>query len=59
MDIIKQDTPIREAQEILNAHRIETPRFWEIVLGMLLSECDHLEVHGFGRHAYFVKVEGE
>lgn len=59
MDIIRQDTPIREAAEILDAHGIAMPMFWEIALGMLLSECDHLEVHGFGLHAYFVKVQEE
>lgn len=59
MDIIRKDTPIREAEEILRARGIGTPKFGEIALGMLLSECDYLEVHGFGRNAYFVKVEGE
>lgn len=59
MDIIRQDTPIGEAREILADHNIATPMFWEIALGMLLSECDYLEVHGYGRNAYFVKVEEE
>lgn len=59
MDIIKQNTPIGEAYKILKAHHIETPKFWEIAIGMLLSECDYLEVHGFGHKAYFVKVKEE
>lgn len=59
MDIIWQDTPIKEARAILDNHRIAMPMFWEIALGMLLSECDHLEVHGFGTRAYFVKVQEE
>ena len=57
MDIIYKTTPIKVAEEILDFHGINHPNGWEIVIGMLLSECDHLEVHGVGSKAYFIKVK--
>ena len=56
MHIITKNTKIKEAEEILDIHGIKKPKGWEIAMGMLLSECDHLEVHGFGTKAYFTKV---
>lgn len=57
MDIITKNTPIKEAEEILDFHGIAHPFGWEIAIGMLLSDCDHLEVHDFYGKAYFVKVD--
>lgn len=56
MDIITKTMSISEAEEILNMHGIRHPYGWEIVIGMLLDDCDHLEVHDFGGKAYFIKV---
>lgn len=55
-DIIKKDTPINEAQSILQNHNIHMPYMWEIAIGMLLNDCDYLEVHGYGGTAYFNKI---
>lgn len=57
MDIITKTTPIGETEKILELHDIKRPMFWEIAIGMLLGDCDHLEVHGYGPKAYFVKCE--
>lgn len=56
MDIIKKDMKMAEIVHILTEHSINMPFGWEIVLNMLLSECDHLEVHDFGQNAYFTQV---
>lgn len=56
MDVIKKDTSIKEARFILEAHGCPLGFGWEIVLGNLLKECDYLEVHDFGKNAYFHKV---
>ena len=55
--IIKKNEKIGKVKEILNdIHDIKTPYGWEIVFGMLLSECeDHIEVHGCGDSAYFTQ----
>ena len=55
-DIIKKDTSIKDAEEILRFHGCSLGFGWEIVMGMLLDECDYLEVHDFGRNAYFSKI---
>lgn len=59
MDIIKRTTPIKEAEEILSFHGISRPYGWEIAVGMLLEGCDRLEVHDYGKNAYFIKVTEE
>jgi len=55
--IISKHEKIGKVKEILNDfHNIRTPWGWEIVFGMLLSECeDHIEVHGYGDSAYFTQ----
>lgn len=55
MTIINKDEKIDKVKETLNdVHGISTPFGWEIVFGMLLSECEsHIEVHGYGHDAYF------
>lgn len=55
--IISKKTKMIDAAELLRQHNINTPRGWEIVIGMLLADCDHLEVHGYGCEAYFTKVK--
>ena len=59
MDIITKTTSIKEAEEILTFHDISHPFGWEIAIGMLLSDCDYLEVHDFGSKAYFNKIRKE
>ena len=29
---------------------------WELIIAMLLSDCEYAEVHGFGSNAYFNKI---
>lgn len=55
MDIIKKNTPIKEAECILKDHGCSLGFGWEIVLGMLFEECDYIEVHDFGDNARFTK----
>lgn len=56
--IINKKDSIGKAKEVLNnIHGVSTPFGWDIVFGMLLDECkDHIEVHGFGSHAYFAQI---
>lgn len=58
-DIIKKDTSIKEAESILKLHGCSLAFGWEIVMGMLLDDCDYLEVHDFGSKAYFTKVTND
>ncbi len=55
-DVIKKDTSIAEAQNILSLHGCSLAPGWELVIGMMLQECDYIEVHGFGSKAYFSKI---
>lgn len=55
-NIIKKDTTINEAEAILEAHGCPHKYGWELAIGLMLQECDYLEVHGLGSGAYFVKV---
>lgn len=56
MDTIKKDTQMREAECILKDHGVSLSFGWQVVLGMILQECDYIEVHGFGESAYFEKM---
>ena len=29
---------------------------WELIIAMLLHDCEYAEVHGFGSNAYFNKI---
>lgn len=55
--LINKNDEIGKVKEILNdIHGISTPNGWEIVFGMLLSQCEsHIEVHGYGSGAYFTQ----
>lgn len=56
MDNITKNTSIKEGVEILNNHGINTKLHgWEIIIGMLLYDCDYIEVHDYGHNAYFIK----
>lgn len=55
-DIIKEDTTINEAEAILKAHGFPRKYGWELVIGLMLQQCDYLEVHGYGGDAHFVKA---
>lgn len=60
MDIITKNTSIKEVIEILNNHGISTKLYgWEIIIGMLLYDCDYIEVHDYGHNAYFTKKTEE
>jgi hypothetical protein len=57
MTLINKNENIGKVKEILNdIHGIRTSFGWEIVFGMLLSECEtHIEVHEYGHRAYFTQ----
>lgn len=56
MCVIYKTDNIKDTEEKLRDHCISLGRGWEIGLGMLLSQCDHLELHGYGSGAYFTLV---
>lgn len=56
MDIIKKNTQMEEARRILEDHGVTLSFGRQIVLGMILQECDYIEVHDFGESAYFEKM---
>ncbi len=57
MDIITKQMTVLEIEKILDFHRIAHPSGYEIILEMLLSDCDYLKIHDFGSNAYFEKVK--
>lgn len=58
MDIINKDTRVKEVKGILEAHGISTKvHGWEIIICMMLHDCDYIEVHEFGSNAYFLKMK--
>lgn len=56
---IKKDTALKEAEKILSLHGCPLDYGLGLILGMLLQDCDYLEVHGFGSEVYFSKRVGE
>lgn len=56
VSIIEKTDSISNVADELDAHGIGMRYGWEISMSMLLSECDYLEIHGFGPKAYFTKV---
>lgn len=53
IDTITKTTTMSEAKEILHDNCISTPYGWEIVLGMLLEQCDYIKITGLGASAKF------
>lgn len=53
-NIIRRQTPLNKAKEMLQSNGIETPYGWDIVLSMLLNDCDYLEIEGYGKQARFI-----
>ena len=45
-DIITRKTPIGEAAKILESHGVPMGKYWELALGMLLSEVGAIKVEG-------------
>ena len=43
-------------KEILDYHGMSLGHGWELIIAMLLSDCEYAEVHGFGSNAYFNKI---
>jgi len=56
---ITKQTSMKDAAEILKMNGIGTPYGWEIVIGMLLEDCDYIEVQGYSHGANFVLVKDE
>ena len=60
MDIITKNTSIKKCIKILDNHGISTKiHGWEMIIGMLLYDCDYIEVHDYGHNAYFTKKTEE
>jgi len=51
---ITKKTNMKDAEEILKMNGIGTPYGWEIVIGMLLEDCDYIEIEGYGHGANFI-----
>lgn len=52
-DTITKEMTVSEIKELLHDNCIATPYGWEIVLGMLLEQCDYIKIAGFGASAKF------
>lgn len=53
---IRKTDNIKDTEEKLRDRCIPLGSGWEIALGMLLSQCDYMELHGYGSGAYFTLV---
>lgn len=56
MDVIRKTDTIRDVKDILDYHGMSLGHGWELIIAMLLSDCEYAEVHGFGNNAYFNKI---
>lgn len=56
MDVIRKTDTIRDVKDILDYHGISLGHGWELIIAMLLSDCEYAEVHGFGSNVYFNKI---
>lgn len=56
MDVIRKTDTIRDVKDILDYHGMSLGHGWELIIAMLLSDCEYAEVHGFGSNAYFNKI---
>ena len=56
LDIIRKTDKIGDVKEILDYHGMSLGHGWELIIAMLLSDCEYAEVHGFGSNAYFNKI---
>lgn len=62
MQIITKNTRLKDAAEMLEMHMVPVSYGWEMVLCMMLHECDYITIEGTGRNAKLVKhfiEEGE
>lgn len=51
---ITRNTNTMRMRGMLASRGIETPRGWDIAMRLLLLECDHIEVEGFGHDSVFL-----
>lgn len=57
LDIIRKTDKIGDVKRILQEyHGMSLGHGWELIIAMLLSDCEYAEVHGFGSNAYFNKI---
>ena len=56
MDIMHKTDTIRDIKDILDCHGMLLDHGWELIIAMLLSDCEYAEVYGFSSNAYFNKV---
>lgn len=56
LDVIRKTDTIRDVKDILDYHGMSLGHGWELIIAMLLSDCEYAEVHGFGSNAYFNKI---
>ena len=58
-DIINRHTSIKEVHEIMNRNGFPPTKYSDIVLMLMVMNCDHVEVRGFGHNAELVMVQEE
>ena len=56
MDVIRKTDTIRDIKDILDCHGMSLGYGWELIITMLLIDCEYAEIYGFGTNAYFNKV---
>lgn len=59
MDIIRKTDNVLEIEKILQAHGLSLGHGWALIMAMMLSDCEYVELHGFGSKAYFNKIYKE
>lgn len=48
---ITKKTKVKDAEEILTANGISLSTYSMMMLGMLLQNCDYIEIEGYGHSA--------
>ena len=56
LDIIRKTDKIGDVKDILDYHGMSLGHGWELIIAMLLHDCEYAEIHGFGSNAYFNKI---
>lgn len=56
MDIIRKTDNIRDVEQTLQAHGLSLGHGWALIMAMMLSDCEYVELHEYGSKAYFNKI---
>lgn len=54
--LISKNSKMSETKTFLNDNGIPLSHGWQLILGMLLQDCDYIKLEGYGRNANLVKI---